>query len=255
MAHIIKDRVLETSTTTGTGALTLAGAVTGYRAFSAVCTSPSDTCHYYIEGVDGNNLPTGEWETGLGTYSAANTLTRTTPNDGSAATPVSFSAGTKRVSIAPIALAASSFGAGVRLNKTADQTANLTGGVEVTWSGVDYEDDAGLWDVGTPARIVVPAGYNGKRGNVHVNIRIDNSTADTYKILTLQQKTSGDVLLFLSGCQNETGSGSAQYLSAMLLGVPLTTGDYFVATVTEESDTSSTIKGNVATHFTLQLAR
>ena len=41
MAHVSEDRVLETTTTTGTGALTLAGAVTGFRAFGSVMTSPT----------------------------------------------------------------------------------------------------------------------------------------------------------------------------------------------------------------------
>lgn len=93
MTHIIEDRVKETTTTTGTGAVTLAGASTGFRAFSSVMTSPSDTCYYAITGG-------AEWEVGLGTYSAANTLTRTTvlrsSNSNSA---VSFSAGTKEVYI------------------------------------------------------------------------------------------------------------------------------------------------------------
>ncbi|MDX2059935.1 MAG: hypothetical protein SFV24_19150 [Gemmatimonadales bacterium] len=99
MAHISEPRVLETSTTTGTGALTLAGAVTGFRAFSAVC-AVSDTCLYYIEAVDGSGVPTGEWECGLGTYSGANTLTRTTPvRSSNAGAAVNLSAGTKRVGI------------------------------------------------------------------------------------------------------------------------------------------------------------
>lgn len=104
MALQWKDRVLETSTTTGTGDFTLAGAVTGFRTFASVC-STSDTAYYYIEGVDANGIPTGEWETGLGTYSGANKLTRTTvlasSNAGSA---VSFSAGTKRVGLTATAL-------------------------------------------------------------------------------------------------------------------------------------------------------
>lgn len=100
MTLIIKDRVKETSTTTGTGALTLAGAITGFRAFSSVCTSPSDTCYYTIQGVDGSGVPTGEWETGLGTYSASNTLTRTTVKDSSnSGSVVTLSAGTKQVFI------------------------------------------------------------------------------------------------------------------------------------------------------------
>ena len=99
MAHIWRDFVLETSTTTGTGNLTLAGAVTGYRAFSAVCAT-SDTVYYFIQAVDSSGVPTGDWETGLGTYSASNTLTRTTVIDSSnSGSAVSFSAGTKRVGL------------------------------------------------------------------------------------------------------------------------------------------------------------
>lgn len=104
MALIIEDRVCETSTSTGTGAFTLAGAVTGFKAFSAVC-STSDTCYYLIEAVDTNGVPTGDWETGLGTYSAANTLTRTTVSKSSNANAaVTFAAGTKRVAISSISL-------------------------------------------------------------------------------------------------------------------------------------------------------
>lgn len=112
MPRIAEDRILETTTTTGTGALTLAGAVTGFRAFSAVMTSPSDTCYYVIEAVDGSGVPTGEWETGLGTYSAANTLTRTTVLESSnSGSVVTLSAGTKRVFMGGLANAALGFDA------------------------------------------------------------------------------------------------------------------------------------------------
>jgi hypothetical protein len=36
MALVVKDRVNETSTTTGTGTFTLAGAVTGFQTFAAI---------------------------------------------------------------------------------------------------------------------------------------------------------------------------------------------------------------------------
>ncbi len=77
MTHIIEDRVLELSTSTGSGAFALAGALTGFRALSAVM-SVADTCWYYIEAIDASGDPTGEYEYGLGTYSAVNELTRTT---------------------------------------------------------------------------------------------------------------------------------------------------------------------------------
>lgn len=103
MAHIWADRVAETTTTTGTGALTLAGAVTGYRAFSSVC-STSDTVTYAIEAVDSNGVPTGDWEIGVGTYSGVNTLTRTTViKSSNANAAVNLAAGTKNVFLDDIA--------------------------------------------------------------------------------------------------------------------------------------------------------
>lgn len=97
MTLIRRDRVVETTTSTGTGDLTLAGAVTGYRSFGGVMAI-GNTCYCGVEAIGSNGLPTGDWEIGLYTYSAANTLTRTTihasSNSGAA---VSFAAGTKRV--------------------------------------------------------------------------------------------------------------------------------------------------------------
>lgn len=100
MAWIVEDSVLETTTTTGTGDITLAGALSAaWKAFSGVC-AVGDKAFYSIEAVDGSGNRTGEWETGQGTYSAANTLTRSCIHRSSNANAaVSFSAGTKRVSI------------------------------------------------------------------------------------------------------------------------------------------------------------
>jgi hypothetical protein len=84
------DRVKETTTTTGTGTLTLGGAVSGYRTFSSVLSN-SDTCYYTID--DGNN----NWECGVGTYSSG-TLDRTTVTASTNSNmAVDFSAGTKKV--------------------------------------------------------------------------------------------------------------------------------------------------------------
>lgn len=92
MALVLKDRVKETSTTTGTGTFTLAGASTGYQSFSAI--GDGNTTYYAIALQGGS-----EWEVGIGTYtSSGTTLARTTvlasSNSGSA---VNFSAGTKDV--------------------------------------------------------------------------------------------------------------------------------------------------------------
>jgi hypothetical protein len=94
MALIFKSRVRESSTTTGTAALALAGAVTDHRAFASVM-SLGDTCWYTAV-----NPGAGEWEIGLGTYSATNTLTRTTVYESSNSDlAVNFSAGAKDVFI------------------------------------------------------------------------------------------------------------------------------------------------------------
>jgi hypothetical protein len=98
MPLIIADRVMETSVTTGTGTVTLDGAVAGFRTFGSVCTA-SDTVPYSIAAVDNFGAPTGDWETGIGTWSAG-TLARTTVHASSnAGALVNFAAGTKRVSL------------------------------------------------------------------------------------------------------------------------------------------------------------
>ena len=90
MAYVQKDRVKETSTTTGTGTYTLAGAATGFQAFSVI--GDGNTCCYAAE--DGT-----DWEVGIGTYTlSGTTLARTTilasSNSGSA---VNWSSGTRNI--------------------------------------------------------------------------------------------------------------------------------------------------------------
>ena len=92
MALVIADRVKETTTTTGTGTVTLLGASTGFQSFAVI--GNGNTTYYTIAGQG-----TSEWEVGVGAYtSSGTTLARTTilasSNAGSA---VNFSAGTKDV--------------------------------------------------------------------------------------------------------------------------------------------------------------
>jgi hypothetical protein len=94
MALVINDRVKETSTSTGTGTIDLAGAATGFETFVAGIAT-GNTTYYTIF-----NQGTTEWEVGLGTVTDAtpDTLSRDTvlsSSNGDAA--VDFSAGTKDV--------------------------------------------------------------------------------------------------------------------------------------------------------------
>ena len=92
MALVLADRVQETTTTTGTGSVTLDGAVLGYQSFAVI--GNGNTTFYTIADQGGAN-----WEVGIGTYSTTGpTLARTTvlasSNSGSL---VSFTAGVKTV--------------------------------------------------------------------------------------------------------------------------------------------------------------
>jgi len=94
MALVLADRVKETTTTAGTGTITLAGAATGFQSFAVV--GDGNTTFYTIASQTGN-----EWEVGVGTYATSGTtLARTTVLANSSATQPSalnFSAGTKDV--------------------------------------------------------------------------------------------------------------------------------------------------------------
>lgn len=99
MPHVVADRVLESTTSTGTGPLTLAGAVTGFRRFNSVCAVGA-TVHYFIEALDSVGNPTGDFEYGLGTYSGVDQLTRTTVKGSSTgAAAINLAAGPKNVGI------------------------------------------------------------------------------------------------------------------------------------------------------------
>lgn len=94
MALVLADRVRDTTTTAGTGTVTLSGtAPTGYQTFGAGIGNTNST-YYTIAGQG-----TTEWEVGIGTYTAAGvTLSRDTVLASSnAGALVPFSAGTKDV--------------------------------------------------------------------------------------------------------------------------------------------------------------
>ena len=90
MPLVVKDRVKETTTTAGTGTITLAGASSGFQSFSAI--GDGNTTYYAIVGGT-------QWEVGIGTYTASGTtLSRDTVLESSTGgAKVDFAAGTKDV--------------------------------------------------------------------------------------------------------------------------------------------------------------
>ena len=163
MALVLADRVQETCSAPGTGAVTLLGAVTGYQTFSAGVGN-ANTCYYCIADQSGAN-----WEVGLGTYSTSgNSLARTTPLSGSAATPVNFSSGTQNVFVTyPAEIAVGRFG--LTVTGTFAQTAPADGVVLDYSSGVGRisafaADGVALYNGGVGSNVIFQVNASGAVG-------------------------------------------------------------------------------------------
>ena len=93
MALVLNDRVRETTTTTGTGAVALGGAVSGFETFAAGIGN-SNTVYYAIV-----HRSAAEFEVGLGTLDGdSSDLTRTTViSSSNSDSAVDFASGTKDV--------------------------------------------------------------------------------------------------------------------------------------------------------------
>lgn len=117
---LVADRVQETSTTTGTGTLTLAGASTGFRTFTAAFGNGASV-YYVIAGGS-------EYEIGIGT-TGAGTLSRVTVLQSSnAGALVPLSAGLKDVFCAYVAeRTVTTSDASTLTNKTIDDYTNNVG--------------------------------------------------------------------------------------------------------------------------------
>ena len=134
MAFVLADRVKETTTTTGTGTITLLGASTGFQSFAIV--GNGNTTYYTIAGQTGS-----EWEVGIGTYSTSGTtLARTTVISNSSATQpsaLSFSAGTKDVFVTyPAEFTANAIGGGIGAVLLNADTATVNGTISTGQNGL-----------------------------------------------------------------------------------------------------------------------
>lgn len=131
MAFVLADRVKETTTTAGTGTVTLLGASTGYQSFAAI--GDANTTYYTIAGQTGS-----EWEVGIGTYTASGTtLARTavisSSNSGSL---VNFSAGPKDVFVTyPASFTSNAIGGGVGAVMLNADTATASGTIATGQNG------------------------------------------------------------------------------------------------------------------------
>lgn len=145
MTFIVADRVQETATSPGTGTVTLLGASTGYRAFSAA-VGANNTTYYVIADQSGAN-----WEVGLGTVgSGGTTLARTTvlssSNGGSL---TNFSSGSQYVWADYTALKAMLLDASGKVNAGGNGYLDFASVAPTVAAGRQwYDDTTGSWNLG-----------------------------------------------------------------------------------------------------------
>ena len=137
MALVINNRVRELTSTTGTGAVTLGGAVGGFQTFAAGIGNDNTT--YYAISINSEN----EWEVGLGTLNAdSSTLTRTTVLESSNSdSAVDFAAGSQEVfctlpSEKAVYLDASGAAVGAISNVVEDTSPELGGNLDVNGNDI-----------------------------------------------------------------------------------------------------------------------
>jgi hypothetical protein len=170
MALVVYDRVQETTTTSGTGSVTLLGAVSGFQSFAVV--GNTNTTYYTI--TDG-----AQWEVGIGTYSTSGpTLARTTvlSNSNGNTTPITLSGGLSQVFV----------------TYTAEKSVNLDASGNVTplgtiasgtWQGttvgVSYGGTGVTASSGANSVVLRDANQNTSLNNIFRNITSTVSAAGT----------------------------------------------------------------------------
>ena len=170
MALVVYDRVQETTTTSGTGSVTLLGAVSGFQSFAVV--GNTNTTYYTI--TDG-----AQWEVGIGTYSTSGpTLARTTvlSNSNGNTSPITLSGGTAQVFV----------------TYTAEKSVNLDASDNVTplgtiasgtWQGttvgVSYGGTGVTASSGANSVVLRDANQNTSLNNIFRNITSTVSAAGT----------------------------------------------------------------------------
>ena len=176
MALVIKDRVKQTSTTTGTGTLTLNGTVDGFQTFAAAL-SDGDTTYYAILEPS-----TNEWEVGLGTWTEGSSLlARTTvlasSNSGSAVNLTAQS----EVFITQPAGKAAFFNADGDLALTRDPQSALQAATKqyvdtIAAAGIHYHD---------PVRVESPTNLNATYDNGTAGVGATLTNAGTQAAITI----------------------------------------------------------------------
>ena len=197
MALVINNRVRETTSTTGTGAVTLGGAVDGFQTFAAGIGNSNTT--YYAISLNTAN----QWEVGLGTLSSdSSTMERTTVLESSNSdSAVDFSAGWKEVfctlpSEKAVYLDASDNQVGGFASLAADSSPQLGGELDVVTYDIVSTSDRDI--------DIIP------NGTGDVNLGADTvQVGDNDANATITTQGTGDLIL---NTNNGTNAGSITLL-------------------------------------------
>lgn len=216
MALIVADRVQESTTTSGTGTLTLAGAIPGYETFSSRIGNGNTTFYTIYDDTD------HVWEVGIGTVGAG-TLARTTV--------LSNSSGTT----SPITLAGNT--AVVFCTYPAEKSINYdANGVATIGETLGYSDTGIIASFASTV-----AGYNqvilqnkSSATNASSNLNVSNDTSTS---------TSGFAELGINSSTFSNGAGcfnipSASYLASA--GTDLSIGTYGAYNIHFATNSSTT---------------
>ena len=228
MAHELNDRVKETTTTTGTGTLTLGGAVTGFETFAAGIGNSNTT--YYAVILPGS----AEFEVGLGTLSSdSSTIARTTIiSSSNSDSAVNFSAGTKNI-FCTIPASKSVF---------LDASGNVSVGADLS-VGDDLTIEGGLIDLRSNSGSASQIKFYCEVSNAHAQ----TLTAQPHSAAaanTLRLPNSGD-----SGTQDLVAVDITQTLTNKSLTAPTITGTAVMADldISGDVDVDGTLEADAIT--------
>ena len=264
MALKIDDRVRETTTTGGTGTVTLLGAVSGFETFASNL-SDSDTTYYAI--VDSTN---GTFEVGLGTYSS-NTLARTTPIASSNSnSKVNFASVAKDVFITLPASKMAFLDASGNLISTGgssvvntdlsnDTSPQLGGNLDMNGNDIVTTSNADIDLAPNGTGIVVVKG-NTNPGSIKLNCQV-NTHGQTIVAQDHGNGVTNTLTLPAGGNQELVGTVATQTLTGKTFGDNVSFGDNNITNVgdiavdsisPDGTDINVAVSDNSATAFTIK---
>lgn len=259
MPLVVADRVKETTSTAGTGTLTLAGAATGFQSFAVI--GNGNQTYYTIAGQG-----TSEWEVGIGTYtSSGTTLSRDSVlSSSNSGAKVTFSAGTKDVFVVyPSGRAVYGDTVGNVTITTNFQAARLTAsdstanvsliyGDAYSVSGanaIPMVDMSGIWNTTGEPTLVKYNVTNTASGTNSLLLDLQTGGTSRFKVDKSGNETITGALVIagtLSGATTVTGS--AVSISGGFTGA---TGTFTTGTITNLTATNETVTSLTVTNETV----